>query len=462
MGKTFLDAVRQKYQETADDVAADDDLVVSAEGQREEKKWIMVGMDKLKRKTGQLERLVSVAVGEEGVQEAGDTGALPGALPSLRQLELAKADSFEGWSLPCELLQALPSITDLDLSCTSLYPDADPSGDAVPQGSLSHLEKLVLNKTSTSWQRLAAVAEKGVFANLTHLYSEGNAIGEVGAPFPAPKLRYLSLRDNAISSWEGVCAVLKGSAEGRSSVEELVLSSNALPDPSDACVDVLSSSGLVSLAVSENKTGSLGWLKRLGASPTLTSLKVTYPAIEGIAPNHVRLLVIADMPRLTSLNASTVTAKERGEAEKFYILNAFASLPKGTEHKDDCSDLPQEFCERYPHYKGYVEKWSNPSTAQTAAPASGMSGIAELTLRDCIQGRKFKPDVTRPLPVIMKVAQLKAVVKAAFQIDVPKQVLVYKSLEYDIPVPTPLDRDLEPLTYFGITGGKGVVEVSEA
>ncbi|KAJ9453639.1 hypothetical protein DIPPA_16948 [Diplonema papillatum] len=65
------------------------------------------------------------------------------------------------------------------------------------------------------------------------------------------------------------------------------------------------------------------------------------------------------------------------------------------------------------------------------------------------------------MPLAIKVAQVKAVGKAAFGIAPEEQLLVFKSLDHEIPIPVPLDSDLEPLSYYGILGGKGIIEVSK-
>ena len=461
MGKTFLEAVRGKYEYTAGDVAAERDLVVSGEGQREEKKWEMVGMEKLKQKTGQLHRLVSIAVGDEGVTDAGDLDELRAALPAIAQLELSGSTGFRGWTLPATLTRALETVSELDLSLVPLD-----DGSLPGPGSLACLVKLVLTGTASTFPALcAAAAAAGGLPALRYLYLDGNALPGLQAgdapPLAAPRLEYLSLIENRLSSWAWVDELFAGCP----ALTDLILTDNELPAPTDDAVEVLARQRVRCLSVGGNRMAGagLGWVERLGAaSSALTTLRLTYPEVAGVAPNHVRLMVIAVVPTLAVLNSSTVTAKERGEAEKYYINRAFNTLAAGTKHKDDCTDLPADFLARFAYYKTYVSRWSNPSTAATTAAGGQGNGLAELTLRDCIEGSKFKPDVTRPLPVVVKVAQLKAVVKAAFQVDPQKVVLVYKSLDCDIPVPTPLDNDLEPLTYYGITGGRGVVEVSLA
>ena len=457
MTKSFLEAVKEKYVYTNDDIAAEEDLVVSAEGQQEEKKWVMVGMAKHKKKTGQLDRLRSLAVGEEGFATVDSVEEISAALPNLARLELAKA-TFSTWTIPTALLAALPKVNELDLSCVSLFPSSTPIYPT--PNTLQNIRRLILNKTGVSWSQVVTSLNTGV-PSLEDLRVEGNELSSLddgGVHLEAPSLRQISLRDNKISSWKGIKRILDGKKEKKNMVSEFILSANELGDPEEDVVEALHEAGVTSICLAENKTGKLGFLKQL---KTVTSLKVTYPTIEGVAPNHVRLLVIADMPGLLSLNSSTVSSKERGEAEKFYTIRAFNTLPKDTTHADDCSDLKETFLEEYPFYKEYVAKWSNPSKqAQAEGGSGGVSGLSTLTLRDCCEGRKFKPDVTRPFPGIMKVAQLKAVVKAAFQVEVADQRLTYKSLDCEIPVPMELDNDLEALTYYGIYGGKGVVEVS--
>eukprot|EP01064_Diplonema_japonicum_P035159 TRINITY_DN7535_c0_g1_i2.p3 TRINITY_DN7535_c0_g1~~TRINITY_DN7535_c0_g1_i2.p3 ORF type:complete len:450 (+),score=131.75 TRINITY_DN7535_c0_g1_i2:1714-3063(+) len=444
---TFLEAVRAKYLPSKDDVVSnEEELIVADEGQKETKKWIMVGMDKLKKKTMQLDKLVNIAVGGEDVDQVGDSAEVTAALPVLKHLDLA-GSPFKGWEIPAGITAALPTLVHLDLSQVPLQ-------GALPSPVLSKLKTLILNNTDITWKEICDMSAGGGLQGLEVLHLDSNAMVSLEGTAELPNVSYISFIKNNISNWDGVAHLLETCP-----VRELVLDSNELQDPSDGICERMVKSNLTALTVSNNKMTSMAWLKVLGTSQKLTSLKLSYPVLPGIAPNHVRLLVIAEVPSLLSLNASSVGTKERGEAEKFYLLRAYGTLPQGTKHSDDCSDLSAEFLATHHYYKEYVKKWHNPSTTQAAGGGASLGGTVEITLRDVTKSDKYKPDMQRSLPVSIKVAQLKAVIKAAYQIPPTEQCLTYKSLEHEIPIPTPLDNDLESLLYYGIAGGKGLIEV---
>eukprot|EP00659_Diplonema_papillatum_P001227 gene1227-1902_t len=428
---TFLDAVKAKYLETEGDVAADADLLVNCDGQKEMKRWEMVGMDKIKRQTGQLDKLASVAVGDQAFGSVGDAAAIQAVLARLQAVDLSGSTGFTGWHVPCTLADAVPTLRQLDLSRIAL------GGAEWPvecRGCFKHLTTLILNDTAVQWAELVGLAADGSvdLRGLGSVYLNKNGISSLASPVEVdlgglfPRLRQVSLIENAVADWAGVVGLLRAV----STVEELVLTGNDLPAPSaEVAAELAGAAALTALSVGDNpRMADISWLKVLGRSESIRALKITYPAVPGTAPNHVRLLAIADMPKITSLNASAVSAKERAEAEKFYTLRAFHSLPPGAKHADDCADLPSGFAADFPAYAGYVQKWGNPSAAADAGkPASSaIGGAATITLRDCCEGKAYRADVTRPLPLAIKVAQVKAVVKAAFGIAPEEQLLVFK------------------------------------
>ena len=449
---TFLKAVKNKYLVSDDDIAAEKDLVVT-EGQKDVKHWEMVGMDKLKSKTSQLTKLLSVAVGGEMITECGDVEELQKTLPSLMQIEFCGVEMSGGWKIPSEICKALPKVTHLDLSGVNLsssIPDKD---------SLKNIKTLILNKTNTSIKDIQQLKQSGCLINLRELYLNTNDLCSLDldeSEVLFPELSILSLIGNELSNWTNVLNTVKVLGP----VKELILISNKLPPPTDSEVSLLVSSGLSSLAISDNEISEINWISRLSESSTLNNLKLTYPKIAGVAPNHVRLRIISSIPQLKMLNSSTVSSKEKEEAEKYYIMAAYRELPSGTKHNDDCTDLSKEFIEKYDRYTELVKKWNNPSSVNVGTASASAGSMIVITFRDSMNGKKFHPDVTRTLPLAIKVAQLKAVIKASFQIPIEDQHLVYKSLDDEIPVPVPLDSNLESLHYYSIAG-KGLVEVRD-
>eukprot|EP01065_Artemidia_motanka_P025506 TRINITY_DN30499_c0_g1_i1.p1 TRINITY_DN30499_c0_g1~~TRINITY_DN30499_c0_g1_i1.p1 ORF type:complete len:460 (+),score=188.78 TRINITY_DN30499_c0_g1_i1:77-1456(+) len=455
--RTFADAFRGKYApEEAEVAAAAGDVDVS-ESSAEQKKWEMVGMAAGRNTSGpSLRRLRVVGLAEEGVEAVGDPAEVAAVGENIVELDLGSS-AFSGWAVPAGIAEALPRLQVLDLSGNTLRMPPPP-----PPAALRRLTRLVLNGTGLSWPDVVAVSAAGGLESLQALHLDKNEMAEVGGGVCLPQLTSLVMACNCLSSWRGVLDAVAALPR----LDELVLTANKLPAPTAEEAAEIAASTLSSLSVAENPIQSSEWMLPVGRADRLRALRLTAAPCFGpsIAPQHARLLTIALMRGLATLNVSEIRPRERTEAERYYISRTAGELRRGGlegEHKDDCSDLPESFHAQHPYYREYVQRHGNPSEqVKPAQAASAGASMAKLTLRGmCAQSEK-KPDVVKDLPLAMKVGQLKAVVKAAFGIPPAAQLLVYKyqATSQDLPCELPLDNDMESLVYHGVDK-EGVIEV---
>eukprot|EP00755_Sulcionema_specki_P004877 Sspe_Gene.4667::Locus_1542_Transcript_1_1_Confidence_1.000_Length_837::g.4667::m.4667/K21768/TBCE; tubulin-specific chaperone E len=256
----FVDAMKAKYLPSKDDVAPEADLEVAVQGQKEKKKWEMVGMEKLKSKTSQLASLRFATLQEETLTAAGDADEIAKTFPVLQQLDLSKCQ-ISDLAIPAAITRALPELRHLDLS-------ANPLSGTWDSDAFSKLTTLVLNHTGVQWKEVTALSAP----NLRTLHLEGNGIVDFSAdgPLGTSGLVSLNLTANKISSWEGVLSAIKHLP----SLTDLCLGGNELPPPTVDQAQVLASSGLTSLSIPDNKEyNEVDWLVVLGKSPNLKSLK---------------------------------------------------------------------------------------------------------------------------------------------------------------------------------------------
>eukprot|EP00756_Hemistasia_phaeocysticola_P044861 Hpha_TRINITY_DN18645_c0_g1::TRINITY_DN18645_c0_g1_i1::g.115659::m.115659 len=457
MGRTFADALRAKYSGSGEDGGAE--LLVT-EGQKEEKKWELVGMDgAVRTRAPSISKLRSVGLDGEVVEVAGEPAEIAELGASVMELGLTQC-GLKDWEVASGVAVALPKLVTLDLSANAGLGAAE-----LPAGQpFRGLQTLVLNKTGVKWKQVAVMSHGGGLSALQVLRLDLNEITEMDGPPPElPSLRSLSLTGNGVSSWRGLIDI----ARALPSLTELLVSGNKLPSPGEGEAVELRELPLESLAVADNPTTEAGWFKELGKSERLRALRVTAATCyEGVAPQHARLLVIAEMPHLVSLNSSDIRPRERKEAERFYLSRACSELRKSgftATHKDDCSDLPQPFIEKYPFYPRYAAMHGNPSEQAQASQATGGAGAgtAKVTLRGACGATVGKPDVVRALPLSVKVGQLKAVIRASFGVAPQDQKLIYKNMADDVPCPIPLDSDVENLAFYGV-GDEGLIEVHAA
>lgn len=212
----------------------------------------------------------------------------------------------------------LPNLTTLTLNGNRLMPLLKTPSPDLFLNAFPCLKKLALNSTGANLEQIGLI--KSYLVHLTDLHIASNkiaSIGNGGANFFEgwPSLQLLDLSDNALSSWE---EVLELAAFPR--LQRLILSSNRLPSisfPADR-PGILPELRL--LAVANNKLADWASMEALSSLPALGELRVQGNAIcETMGTTALRQMLVARLPALVLVNGGEVRARDRMEAEKFYV-----------------------------------------------------------------------------------------------------------------------------------------------
>ena len=470
---TFLGALIGRYCEAVEE-ATPEDLAVSLSDRGRQKdtgkKWELVGMEKTKTKQSALNKLTMVSLRGDAldpkcvVKEKGEVTAV---CPRIRELDLRDTHSND-WGAIATIASELPSLTSLDVSENPRIEAATPcSGNA-----FANLNVLVLNSTSVAWSTLCT----GVLPHLPvvqELHMEANGLRCLAetAVTPCRTLRLLNCTGNLFSSWGSLLPGLSSFP----CLENLVLSANpleSLREGADRVAGTCPHLKAVSLQEVLFPTKHTMWdLYALVMFPHLTSLKIPYEPFfpPGLSHTTCRLIVIGQVPSLTSLNGSVVRPKERTEGEKLYIGRAYmAESEEGGGGLLCDPPFAPEVTAKYPLLERYVATHGLPANGKGSHPGASATltrkSSVSITLRCVAKKGLGKADKTQPIPLATKVSQLKGIVKAVFGIEVQKQrLLAWETVTKDkdvIPSSTELKEDHEDLMYYSVQEGM-LIEVHD-
>ncbi|EIW60185.1 uncharacterized protein TRAVEDRAFT_164763 [Trametes versicolor FP-101664 SS1] len=325
-GVTFLTALTAKYVESPLGALSSEKVVLGSSGGAIEVE--AVGLDKIRGKLAQLERLREVSLDNECVSQADTPGELARKCPGIRGLDLSK-NLISGWDVVSAITVELSGLRRLSLNQNRLRP---PQYFCV--AAFERLEELQLNATFTTWEEFQAIiphmpALASVELGYNGLRSADKVQGHDTARWPKNStIRSINLDGNELDQFADACARM----HNLSALQRLVLTSNhitQIPSPSgDAGTAPAAVSGgspvgaLKHLALAFNRIASWSDIDALPCwCPQLESLTLAgNPLFNDPAHrSHARPYTIAKIPSLQILDGAAVSPKERRDSEILYL-----------------------------------------------------------------------------------------------------------------------------------------------
>eukprot|EP00760_Papus_ankaliazontas_P030089 PhM_4_TR4609/c0_g2_i1/m.39132/K21768/TBCE; tubulin-specific chaperone E len=475
----FVAAVSRRYGADVEE-ATDEDLTVSTSNNQRDrsKRWELVGMEKVKRKQCNLERLTLVALRGEHITKAykDGPGEIAAVCPRIQELDV-RDTRVPNWSELGKIVAELPSAFSLDISENRQLAGSQVDAEyflasGMPAKAFGNLKVLVLNDTQIPWATLMELVGEQM-TSLQELHAEANGFACLPAvtKTPALSLRVLNLNGNLLDSFERLLPGLTSFPK----LENLVLTGNPVKEFShvrvlkDAvpCLRALSIQNMPELFEGSPDAETHWHLHTLYETfPNLSALKVSYEDFFAGAARYnsttCRLTVTSQIPTMTSLNGSVVRPKERSDAQKYYLTRALAEC-----NITDESGVPPEG--KFPHFQRYVAEHGRPAkaTAGAATAVPTARSTVSVTFRCAASAGIGKADSTKAVPLGTRVAQLKSIAKNLFGIDVQQQSLmcreaVKKDEAHDeISASMPLLDDLQDMLFYNIQDG-AIIEVHDA
>lgn len=367
------------------------------------------------------------------------------------------------------------------------------------------LKVLVLSRTGVSWKDAATAAQH--MPSLVELHLCENGMSSLGSSrisaatddnpetisdfeFAAglDHIKKINLDDNAIASWQEVWRLSR-----LPSLEALQLSGNKIAAieysawASEAPTDIVPFASLKSVTLSRNSVASWSEIDKLNQFPAVTGLRFQRnPLTEDSGPTEIRMLAIARLGSLTSLNGSEVRSRERSDAEKTYLRRSgdvFAeSVGEGSildlfgagssaeeEHKADAasgtslgmappvpkyerdSEHASRLLAEHPRYFDILDKHGGvllAAASEGSRSTSLASNVVTVTLQSmAAESCMIEPSKKR-LPLSMTVGNLKVMMNKLFTCDPTFQRLSYSDGSGMFPIA--LDDDMKPLSFFGV------------
>jgi len=236
-----------------------------------------------------------------------------------------------------KLSEELPNLQLLDISRNEIG-WAKPL--PLPPGPLfSNLRSLVLNNCYVDWETVMSIAVKT--QKLCELHVAGNSIRSLACDKNICSclgaLEALHLEDNLVQDWSEVKRL-----STLPKLKKLNLSGNLLAEIESYSEDNKPGFALLTtLFLQNNSLKDWKDIDTLDHFESLTEVRVSgMPLFEGLDMINSRQGVAARLPRLKRLNGSTVTEKERVDAEIDYLSEVLTESV-GKEIKDIAAKHPR-------------------------------------------------------------------------------------------------------------------------
>jgi hypothetical protein len=335
------------------------------------KKAEEVGFEKFAKRQAQLQGihvlvLDHMRITREKLEE--ESEAIADVCANITDLDLG-SNLFESLDEILEVARLLPKLRNLALD-----------GNRMAVGStcgvnLGNIKSLSLSDTLFSWPEICTAASH--FPNLTSLMVASSELQTISnEPLPAT-LETLDLSGNHFTNLSSLFPLHScGQLHTLSLKKNLISSTDSLP------TKALSSS-LQSLDISHNAIQTWSIINSLPHSyPSLQHLRtasnplyatLTTPAGKPLTPEDGYMLTIARLPDLKTLNYSSITTKERLNAETYYLNQIAAEISLVTTGTGGVAAVKAA----HPRWNELVEEYGEPVISSSTISTGSTNGAID-------------------------------------------------------------------------------------
>ncbi|KAF1772535.1 Leucine-rich repeat domain, L domain-like [Phytophthora cactorum] len=351
--------------------------------------------------------------------------------PNLTELDLSR-NLFSKWSDVLAITRELPLLETLILSGNRFTVDEESGKDE--EAVFENLKLLVLNQTLLSWENVGKIVTRH-FPRLERLLLVDNeyeddqltAFESTGGWLETLSMLDLSL--NRLRSWNQVLQV----AGMFVNLSQLFLVGNRIVTLVTDAAKPTAFQKLTTLSLSENLIDSWTSIDALNAFPLLDTLRFSKnPLTTQMSLGEARMLVVARTDHIAVFNASPVREKERKEAEQLYlkrILHELAVIGEDKTEQERVLAAHPRFTrlrELYPEIS-IDQSGNSGGSGSTTGPRKLASSLIKVSIIPMsMQATSFEP-LVKKIPQQMKVSQLKLLIEMKFGVDVPTQVLSFRT-----------------------------------
>lgn len=452
------------------------------------------------RKKQQLQDLTAISLRSLGIAKVEHVPSFEFLTLGARYVEVDLGSNlFSDWCQMAEVLKVFPNVENMSWASNKIGDfDLPNSRDHFTLNQYTEVTVLNLNHCNIqSFQTAMIVAQS--MPNLQELYLSGNDLSNVHkcVSLSPPKcneivdvsdnllhhnylLQNLSLIDCSecnLTSWADQVNCFGFLPQ----LKTLILDNNSITSiesqvsiESSSCEENFSFPELTTLQIASNAIVSWKSIDALSSKyfPNLCSLRFrNNPVTQSIAAGEARAATIARIggTKLSYMNASRVSDRERIESERRYVRNVARELLllNNTDDKDNVEEAEiiakkemyilnhPRFCELMKtHAKsmmGVDPFATNSSNGSNSLNAYGSIGNASVmvTIKSMASATCTVEPLRKRLPLSLSIQRLKHICCRAFELDIEFQSLSLKNDPKD-PFPTLMDNDESTLAQWGV------------
>ncbi|EAW70023.1 tubulin folding cofactor E [Homo sapiens] len=327
-----------------------------------------------------------------------------------------------------------------------------PSG-SVLTGTLSVLKVLVLNQTGITWAEvLRCVAG---CPGLEELYLESNNIFISERPTDVLQtVKLLDLSSNQLIDENQLYLIAH-----LPRLEQLILSDTGIsslhfPDAGIGCKTSMFPS-LKYLVVNDNQISQWSFFNELEKLPSLRALSCLRNPLtkEDKEAETARLLIIASIGQLKTLNKCEILPEERRRAELDYRKAFGNEWKQAGGHKDpEKNRLSEEFLTAHPRYQFLCLKYGAPEDWELKTQQPLMLKNQLLTLKIKYPHQLDQKVLEKQLPGSMTIQKVKGLLSRLLKVPVSDLLLSYESPKKP-GREIELENDLKSLQFYSVENG---------
>ncbi|GAB7348580.1 hypothetical protein MBLNU459_g6966t1 [Dothideomycetes sp. NU459] len=420
--RNFLGALRSKYAATEAEIK-DGQPVIRISGKEAEE----VGFDKVARQQAQLQNLKIVVLDGLLIQSSSEeisrrnsvvnvvkSESIEETCPNVTELDLGR-NLFESIEEIASICAELDILLSLKLNGNRLRDVSAETQDPLsPLADLAKITTLSLDDMLLQVQELDSILRN--FAMLKELSASSNIFKSLDScRFPS-SLQSVVLEDNDFVSLEDAvrvsecCPQLRALNLKNNQIETAFRSDQGLQgaSQSDSRSLLAMSSSLYELDLTYNRIRSWQIIDNLPqVFPRLKHLRISHnPLFENLQAADGKaltsadgyMLTIARLPNLETLNYSTVTDKERLNAESYYLSQIAAELSLSPTEKE------AQIISKHPRYRALCDEYGEPRIERQADNKVDPNSLAARLVKcsfycSGIQGSNRIPTRTSPYVV---------------------------------------------------------------
>eukprot|EP00592_Proboscia_alata_P005296 CAMPEP_0194368324 /NCGR_PEP_ID=MMETSP0174-20130528/16589_1 /TAXON_ID=216777 /ORGANISM="Proboscia alata, Strain PI-D3" /LENGTH=556 /DNA_ID=CAMNT_0039144665 /DNA_START=215 /DNA_END=1885 /DNA_ORIENTATION=+ len=360
------------------------------------------------------------------------------------------------------ILYQFPNLTSLSLASNRLK--FLPPSIFTTKAEFARVSTLNLNDCDINSFKTILLLDS-IMPNLVELSIAKNDFSDLGSNTTKLDIlkgvTFLDLSDCCLSSWKSQVELFSTCAK----LQTLILDNNPISSfDYDVNAELKGFQRLEALQMANSSLPSFSQIDTLSLRiPNLLHLRFrNAPCTSQLGKSEIRAVLIARMnSSLKYLNNSPITNKERIESERRYLRNVAQELllMENEETKE------QFLMDQHPKFNALMEIHREVMTSSNAANSGNMTGVGSLinetmnlTIISMAPSSCHLEPLHKRLPSSLKIERLKGMCCKAFDIEMEKQLLHFRSADdKNNPFPTELDDDEHTIGYYGVKDGDEII-----